>query len=111
MLDKANIREIAYNYSVEVAKILKPEKIVLFGSHVNGNAHSESDIDIAVFVHGLDDDAWYDARISLQNILWSRDFRCIEPHLLDETHDRSGFAEHVIKTGETIYPPQHTEYK
>jgi len=27
----------------------------------------------------------------------------IEPHLMDEQHDRSGFLEHVMKTGEVIY--------
>ena len=51
----------------------------------------------------LDDNAWYEARIALQNILWNRAFLDIEPHLLDEAHDRSGFAKHVIKTGEVIY--------
>ncbi|MCL2056343.1 MAG: nucleotidyltransferase domain-containing protein [Oscillospiraceae bacterium] len=104
MLDKANVRKIAYDYSVEVTKALKPDKIVLFGSYVNGDPHNDSDIDIAVFVHGLDDTAWYDARIALQKILWHRDFRSIEPHLLDITRDRSGFAAHIDKTGETIYP-------
>ena len=103
MLDKAKARKIAYAYSMEVAKVLNLEKVILFGSYANGNPHSESDIDIAVFVRGLDDNAWYEARIILQNILWNRDFLGIEPHLLDEVYDRSGFAEHVIKTGEVIY--------
>ncbi|MCL2079753.1 MAG: nucleotidyltransferase domain-containing protein [Oscillospiraceae bacterium] len=103
-MDKTKVRKIAYDYSMEVAKVLKPEKIMLFGSHVDGNPHIESDIDIAVFVSGLDDNAWYEARIALQNILWNRAFLDIEPHLLDEAHDRSRFAEHVIKTGEVIYP-------
>ena len=103
MLDKAKARKIALDYTMEVAKVLNPDKVILFGSYVNGNPHSESDIDIAVFVRGLNDKAWYEARISLQNILWNRDFLGIEPHLLDETHDPSGFVEHVIKTGEVIY--------
>ena len=102
-MDKTKVRKIAYDYSVEVVKVLKPDKIILFGSHVDGNPHDESDIDIAVFVRGLDDNAWYEARIALQDILWNRAFLDIEPHLLDEAHDRSGFAEHVIKTGEVIY--------
>ena len=102
-MDKTNVRKITYDYSLEVAKVLKPEKIILFGSHVVGNPHDESDIDIAVFVRGLDDNDWYEARIALQNILWNRTFLSIEPHLIDEAHDRSGFAEHVIKTGEIIY--------
>ena len=103
MLDKAKAREIANNYSGEVAKALNPEKIILFGSYVNGTPHSESDIDIAVFVRGLDDNAWYETRILLQKLLWNRAFLDIEPHLLDETRDKSGFAKHVIDTGEIIY--------
>ena len=103
MLDKAKAREIAYDYSREVVQILNHDKVIMFGSYVNGNPHHESDIDIAVFVQGLDDNAWYDARIVLQNILWNKAFLNIEPHLMDETHDRSGFASYVIKTGEVIY--------
>ena len=103
MLDKTKAREIANNYSREVAKALNPEKIVLFGSYVNGTPHSESDIDIAVFVRDLDDSAWYETRVLLQKLLWNRAFLDIEPHLLDETHDKSGFAKHVIDTGEVIY--------
>ena len=103
MLDKAKARKIAYDYSMEVAKVLNLEKAILFGSYANGNPHNESDIDIAIFVRGLDDNAWYEARITLQNILWNRAFLGVEPHLLDETYDKSGFAEHVIRTGEVIY--------
>ena len=103
MLDKEKAREIAYNYSLEVAKAIKPDKVVLFGSYVNGIPHKESDIDVAVFVSGLDDDAWYETRIILQHLRWNRTFLDIEPHLLEEANDRSGFAEHVIKTGEVIY--------
>ena len=107
MLDKAKVKEIATAYSKEVAKTLNPDKIVLFGSYVNGTPHNDSDIDIAVFVHGLDDNAWYKARITLQDILWNRTFLDIEPHLLDETNDRSGFAQHVLKTGEVIFKSQN----
>ena len=103
MLDKAEAKKIAVNYSKKVAEALNPDKIILFGSYVNGTPHNESDIDVAVFVHGLDDDAWYKARIILQDILWNRNFLDIEPHLLDETNDRSGFARHVLKTGEVIF--------
>ena len=103
MLDKEKVRKIAYDYSKEVIKFINPDKVILFGSYVNGTPHSESDIDIAVFVRGLDDEAWYNTRILLQDLRWNRYFLDIEPHLLDETHDPSGFVEHVIKTGEVIY--------
>ncbi len=103
MLDKAKAKEIAIDYSKEVIKILNPEKIVLFGSYVNGIPHIESDIDIAVFMHGLDDNSWYDTRILLQNLRFNKKFVDIEPHLLDEANDPSGFALHVINNGEILY--------
>ena len=103
MLDKTKVREIATEYSREVKKLLNPDKIILFGSYVNGDPHVESDIDIAVLVRDFDDKTWYDARILLQKIRRNKMFLDIEPHLLDETHDPSGFVEHVIKTGEVIY--------
>ena len=103
MLDKEKAREIAHNYSMEVAKAINPDKVILFGSYANGTPHSESDIDIAVFVSGLSDDEWYETRILLQSLRWNRAFMDIEPHLLEEAHDRSGFAAHVIRTGEVIY--------
>ena len=103
MLDKNKVREIAKKYSDEVIKILNPDKIILFGSYVNGNPHEWSDIDIAVFVKSLYGESWYKSRILLQKIIRSRDFLDIEPHLLDESRDPSGFAKHVIKTGEIIY--------
>ena len=103
MLDKAKARKIAIDYSKEVAKAINPDKVILFGSYINGTPHSESDIDIAVFVHGLDDDAWYKTRIILHDLLWNREFLNIEPHLLEEDNDKSGFAKHVIETGEILY--------
>ena len=103
MLDKAAAREIAKKYSNEVKNILTPEKIVLFGSYINGIPHEESDIDIAVFVRGLDDETWYNTRILLQRIRRNKNYVDIEAHLFDETDDPSGFVEYILKTGEIIY--------
>ena len=103
MLDKTKAKEIALDYSRDVAKAINPDKVILFGSYVNGTPHSESDIDVAVFVHGLDNDTWYKTRLILQDLLWNRNYLDIEPHLLEEDNDRSGFAKHVIDTGEVIY--------
>ena len=104
MLDKTEVRQIANEYSQEVKRILNPDKIILFGSYVNGNPHDESDIDIAVLVSGINGENWYNARIKLQDIRWNKaNFIDVEPHLLDESRDPSGFVEHVVKTGEIIY--------
>ena len=103
MLDKAKVREIATEYSKEIKKYFNPDKVILFGSYVNGNPHEESDIDIAVLVRDFNDETWYNARILLQKIRRNKIFLDIEPHLLDENYDPSGFVDHVIKTGEVIY--------
>jgi len=101
MLDKATVREIAARYAEEVRAVLNPDAVILFGSYVNGNPHEWSDIDIAVVVNGFQGD-WLEAASMLCR-LTRRVSIDIEPHLLDETCDRSGFVEHVIKTGEVIY--------
>ena len=103
MLDKKAVREIAQKYSEEVRKLLDPVSIILFGSYVKGNPHEWSDIDIAVLVRDIDGEEWYNARILLQRIRRNLDFIDVEPHLLDEADDPSGFVEHVIQTGEVLY--------
>ena len=103
MLDKERVRTIAQRYSNEVRKVLNPASIILFGSYVNDNPNEWSDIDIAVLVNNIEGEEWYNSRILLQRLRRNLDFIDIEPHLLDENHDPSGFVEHVIKTGEIVY--------
>jgi len=101
MLDKTEVRKIATNYAGEVRKVLNPQTIILFGSHVNGVPHENSDVDIAVVVNDYQGDmlqTWKE----LCRISWNMP-GYIEPHLLDELHDQSGFLAHVKKTGEIIY--------
>ena len=103
MLDKEKVRKIARAYSDEVRKMFNPTKIILFGSYVNGTPHEWSDIDVAVLVDNIKDEDWYDACTLLHKIIRNNDFIDIEPHLLNPSHDPSGFVEHVLKTGEVIY--------
>lgn len=101
MLDKKAVREIAEKYAEEVKKVLNPTAIVIFGSYVNGSPHEWSDIDIAVIVRDFKGN-WLETASTLCGLSWDISLD-IEPHLLDETCDKSGFVEHVIKTGEVIY--------
>ena len=78
-----------------------PAAIVLYGSYAKGNAHKDSDIDVAVIFDGFTGD-----RLKTSIRLWdlSEDISLyIEPILLDSTKDRSGFVAHVYKTGKIIY--------
>ena len=101
MLDKTTVRKIAQKYAEEVKKVLNPEKILLFGSHVNGTPWEYSDIDIAVVMNDYQGN-WLDTATMLCALRVSVSLD-IEPHLLDESCDRSGFLEFVKKTGEVIY--------
>ena len=101
MLDKEKVRETAIKYSNEVRKIFNLTKIILFGSYVNGNPHEWSDIDVAVIINGFNGD-WLEASSDLFGLAWNFE-EIIEPQLMDETYDPSGFVEHVLKTGEIIY--------
>ena len=101
MLDKTTVREIADKFASEVKKILNPNAILIFGSYINGIPHEYSDIDIAVVCNDFKGN-WYETMVELCGLSRGISFD-IEPHLLDENHDRSGFVEHVMKTGEYIY--------
>lgn len=101
MLDKETVRELARRYADEVKKILNPTAIVIFGSYINGNPHEWSDIDIAVIVNDFQGN-WLETASMLCGLSWNISFD-IEPHLLDETCDKSGFVSHVLETGEFIY--------
>ena len=101
MLDKATVVATANRYAGEVVKKYNPLAVVLFGSYVNGTPHEDSDIDIAVVFNGSEGD-W----LSTAKDLWrisSRISYSIEPHLLDTSDDQSGFAHHVLHTGDVIY--------
>ena len=101
MLDKKTVINTANRYADEIKKEYDPYAIVLFGSYANGNPHEDSDIDMAVIFNGYNGD-WYDTVVNLWKIS-SKVNLDIEPHLLDTTKDKSGFADYVLKTGNIIY--------
>jgi predicted nucleotidyltransferase len=101
MLDKSAVREIAARYAEEVRKVLNPHAVILFGSYVNGNPHEWSDIDIAVVMREFDGN-WLETASMLCSIT-RRVSIDIEPHLLDEVCDQSGFVEYIMQMGEVIY--------
>ncbi|MDO8649007.1 MAG: nucleotidyltransferase domain-containing protein [Candidatus Peregrinibacteria bacterium] len=100
-MDKAAALRIARRYSDKVRKRVPVRKVVLYGSQVRGTAREDSDIDIAVIAHGLDE-TYLDLAAELYRVRSEVDIH-IEPVLLDETRDRSGFVEEVLSTGEIVY--------
>lgn len=100
-MDKAEAIRIARRYSDRVRKHMPVRKVVLYGSQVHGTAHEGSDIDIAVITRDLDEN-YLDLAADLYRLRSEVDIH-IEPVLLDETRDRSGFVEEILRTGESVY--------
>ncbi len=100
-MDKAEAIQRARRYADVVRQHFDVQKIVLFGSYADGRQREHSDIDIAVVVHGVPGD-WLRSATTLSRLTDGIDVR-IEPVMLDETSDPSGFLEHVLRTGEIIY--------
>ena len=46
-MDKGKVINIAKQYVDSISNIIQPEKVYLYGSYSKGNAHKNSDIDIA----------------------------------------------------------------
>ena len=101
MLDKTEVRNIAINYTNKIRQTYNPKQIIIFGSYINGNPHANSDIDIAIVFDSAPGD-WLETWGHLVGLREGISFD-IETHLLDETCNRSGFLDHIRKTGEVIY--------
>ena len=101
MLDKREVREIAVKYTDRVRRIYNPKQVIIFGSYISGIPHADSDIDIAVVFDKVEGD-WLETWARLIGLREGVSYD-IETHLLDETCTRSGFLDHIRKTGEVIY--------
>lgn len=101
LLDKTTALEHAKMYAQLVGKQLQPFKIVLFGSYATGNQTKNSDIDIAVIVNKIDGDFLLLSK-QLNKFTRNIDTR-IEPILIQNGEDRSGFLTTILETGITLY--------
>lgn len=100
-MDTKKINKQIKEFTKKVIKQFPVRKIVLYGSYANGFPRKDSDIDIGIFLENNDADYLMTAT-KLYRICQDIDPR-IEPILLDETNDNSGFAEDVLKNGKLIY--------
>ena len=84
-------------YSLLLQEYFKVEHVYLFGSYAKQTQGEDSDIDVAVIVKNVDEDYF-----SVNPLLWKLrrqvDNR-IEPILLEEDFDDSGFIKEVQKHG------------
>jgi len=101
-MDKSKVINIVKEYAKLVLKNIEPIEIILYGSYAKGTAREDSDIDIAVIVSEVMND-FLDEATMLYKLCHQIDNR-LEPKLIVESHDYSGFLEDVRKTGYRIYP-------
>jgi predicted nucleotidyltransferase len=101
VLDKGTVIKTVERYADIVTRELSPAAVVLYGSYAKGNAHEDSDIDVAVIFDGFKGD-WLKASSYLWRLRRGISYD-IEPILLDSTQDKSGFVANIFKTGQVIY--------
>jgi predicted nucleotidyltransferase len=100
-MDKETAIARVKQYAAVVRRNFPVQKVILYGSHAKGKARGDSDIDVAVVVRKVEGDLLLSERklFSLR-----RDIEpMIEPVLLEEHNDPSGFLAEILKTGEVIY--------
>jgi predicted nucleotidyltransferase len=99
--NKESVIEIAQQYAKLIRDYVNPEKIILYGSYATGNQTEDSDIDIAVIMKSIPDD--YLAALKLLNRLTRNIDKRIEPIILDENDDISGFLSTIYLSGFTLF--------
>ena len=100
-MDKRKTINIVKKYVELVNQNFSVSKIYLFGSHANGKARDESDIDVAIIINKIGDN-YLETIKTLFKLRRKIDLR-IEPILLELNNDPSGFLEEIQENGILIY--------
>ena len=100
-MDKKESVEIVKNYAEVVKNHFPVKKIILYGSHAKKSARKDSDIDVAVVLDSVEDD-YLSAGALLFKLSRGIDLR-IEPVLVEQGDDVTGFLDEITKTGKVIY--------
>jgi len=99
-MDKGEVIDKLLKYKMLISKHFDIDRIVLFGSYAKGNQREDSDIDVAIIVNSIDQDYF-----TYAPLLWKlrRDIDDrIEPILIENNHDESGFLKEVLNSGLVI---------
>ena len=102
-MDKEKVKQLVKEYSKLVVANMIVNKIILYGSYARGNARKDSDIDVAVVVprSSISKDIIEDmAKLFKLRRNISTD---IEPILLIDGEDTSGFLDDILEYGEIVY--------
>lgn len=88
-------------YADIVRQTIPVKRIVLYGSYARGCEKNNSDIDVAIIVDRIEGD-YLELSARLFELVGKIDLR-IEPVLLNENSDKSGFIESIMKYGKEIH--------
>jgi len=98
-MDKEQVISKLIAYRALLTQYFEIDKMVLFGSYAKGIQRDDSDIDVAIFVNSFNSNKIEPSFLwSLRRKIDSR----IEPILIENNHDPSGFGEEILKYGLTI---------
>ncbi|MCF7792386.1 MAG: nucleotidyltransferase domain-containing protein [Candidatus Cloacimonetes bacterium] len=100
-MDQTEIIAIAKRFVELVKKDFPMKNAYLFGSYANGEASEERDIDIAIVLDKITGN-YLDQNTALFKLRRNVDLR-IEPILLEDGNDLSGFLSKIKSTGIKIY--------
>ena len=84
-----------------VVPVYKPSKIILFGSYAKGNVRKNSDIDVAVVVREIRESLLESESMLLR--IRRQSSSDIEPTLIIQSEDNSGFLDHILSYGKVVY--------
>lgn len=100
-MDQNQINNGIIKFVENVIRDYKPKKIILFGSYARGDYHANSDIDIAIIVDGYEE-SFIEGEANLYKMR-RKYLSDIEPLLIDEKEDNSGFLDQILSYGKTLY--------
>ena len=100
-MDRKEVIEKVKKYSELVCNHFPVKMVILYGSYAKERARKDSDIDVAVVVNKINED-FLMSEVKLYKLRREIDER-IEPVLLEEVNDKSGFLEQILKDGEIVY--------
>ena len=97
-MDKRSALKLTKQYIKVLQGKYKVKKANMFGSFARGNAHEDSDIDVAVVLGGKYD--FFATQLDLMKMRWDLDTR-LEPHPIHEKdfNKWNSLANEVLKYG------------
>ena len=96
-----SVTNLVKRYAQKVSAYFPLKRVILFGSYALGKGNPSSDIDVAIVLKDEPKDI-LKTEATLYKLRRNIDLR-IEPILVDDQNDRSGFWAEISRYGQEIY--------